>query len=38
MLEKFNYNLTSNFFTQSLNFKLGVKGLNISEIVVEGAK
>lgn len=38
MIEKFDLNLTDIFFTQSLNFKLGTKGLNISEIAVEAAK
>jgi len=34
MIEKFDKNLTDLFYTESLNFKLGVKGKNISEIAV----
>jgi hypothetical protein len=32
MIEKIDKNLTDTFFTESLNFKLGVTGKNISEI------
>jgi len=38
IIEKFDANLTSTFFTQSLNHKLGTKGLDIAGIAAEGAK
>jgi hypothetical protein len=38
IIEKFDKNLTDEFFTQSLNFKLGTKGLDIAGIAAEGAK
>ena len=37
IIEKFDKNLTDTFFTQSLNFKLGVQGKNISEIAAMAA-
>lgn len=38
LLEKFDKNLTDNFYTEALNFHLGTKGLNISGIAVEASK
>jgi hypothetical protein len=38
MIEKFDKNLTNIFFTESLNFKLGTKDLNISQIAYEASK
>lgn len=37
MIEKFDKNLTDIFFTSSLNFKLGTKNLNITEVADEAA-
>lgn len=38
ILEHIDKNVTDTFYTQSLNFKLGTKDLNISEVAVEAAK
>jgi hypothetical protein len=38
VLERFNKNVTDTFFTDSLNFKLGTKGLDIAGVAAEGAK
>jgi len=37
MIEKFDKNLTDNFFSAALNKHLGTKGLNISEIADEAS-
>mmetsp|Transcript_8979 Transcript_8979/g.15194 ORF Transcript_8979/g.15194 Transcript_8979/m.15194 type:complete len:185 (-) Transcript_8979:362-916(-) len=38
VLERFDKNTTDTMFTQSLNFKLGTKGLSIPEVAVEAGR
>lgn len=38
IIEKFDKDLTDTFFSEAINFHLGTKELNITELVVESGK